>query len=245
MRSELEALEIMSKPGVYFVRLSGEALISVNNADAIRRDLSVHVNCTNCKYGSSVNLRARYAAYRRTFGAERLRFQVLAFEQNPARIERLLHAHFASFRMLGRTGRATEWLSGICPDQAFADAQKICGSGWAASAHEVGTINRDDSADDRSAVVTPEHLSPADVVSAAEYLQLNGMSEELLAELHHFPRQSYAQTLNYFRRRSSMRGSNMAYAKRLEFVVRGHQRGSCFADLVGDAKVIYPLTVAP
>lgn len=241
MHSEMQTLAISSRPGIYFVRLLGETLISVNDTDANRRDASVKVNSDNCKYGKSVNLRSRYAAYCRTFGAERLSFQVLAFDQEPSRIERLLHAHFAPYRMLGRTGRANEWLRGICPDHAFAQAAEICSLAQSATFREAEAKNRDADDKGQSAAVSSTDLGPADIVSAAEYLQQHGMSEDLLTDLHHFPRQTYKQTLNYFRSKSSIRGTNMRYAKRLDFVVSGHQQGGCFSDLVAEAKAICPL----
>lgn len=66
------------------------------------------------------------------------------------------------------------------------------------------------------------------------------MSEHLLAQLHHFQRQSYKDTLDYFRGKTRIHGRNPGYAARLEFVRQGHMDGGTFGDLVSRAITTFP-----
>lgn len=118
---------IPAEPGLYFVRLSGDALISVNHNDPKRRDRCIMVNRTNSKYGIAQNLRSRYLSYCRTFGRERVHFAVLGLASVPAAIESKLHRHFGKYRMRGLSGRQNEWLAGIDPDVAYRQALEIVG----------------------------------------------------------------------------------------------------------------------
>jgi hypothetical protein len=232
---------IPARPGLYFVRLRGEELVSVNDNDPKRRDRCIKVNSANAKYGkATTNLRSRFAAYRRTFGASRVRFDVLMLHDDPSLIERDLHIHFLLYRMRGSTGRSNEWLENIDPDMAFIEATRICSCG----SEPMSSVRKD-------AAIAPQTLPtglklssrvllPEDVVRSAEYLQRNGMSEQLLSELHHFGRQTYKQTLDHFRGKTRIQGRNPVYAARLEFVVRGHIGGGGFADLIDQAKAAFP-----
>ncbi|WP_347140640.1 GIY-YIG nuclease family protein [Paracoccus sp. SSK6] len=232
---------VAASPGVYFVRLLGDHLVSVNDSDAKRRNGCIKVNAANCKYGISVNLRARLTAYRRTFGVERVRFDVLVLDEQPARLERLLHAHFAPYRKLGQTGRLNEWLEGIDPNQAYAEAAAICRRTMIDGVELVPSNTVVVKAIKRSDAATVEPFLPEDICRAAEYLHRNGMTQELLSELHHFRRQTYKQTLDYFAGKSRIQGrNNPIYAARLDFVVKGHMRGIDFPDLVEQAKAAFP-----
>lgn len=231
---------IPARPGLYFVRLRGDELVSVNDNDPKRRDRCIKVNSANSKYGKAVDLRSRLAAYCRTFGESRVRFDVLVLHDDPDLIERELHACFLPYRMRGSTGRRNEWLENIEPDVAFTEATRICacGSGPMSPAREGAAIAP-------QAVPIDPRLSsrvlfPEDVVRAAEYLQRNGMSEQLLSELHHFKRQTYKQTFDHFTGRTRIQGRNPVYAARLEFVVNGHLRGVGFTDLIEQAKAAVP-----
>lgn len=231
---------IAASPGVYFVRLLGDDPVSVNNNDATRRDDCIKVNSANCKYGMSVNLRARFSAYRRTFGAKRVRFNVLVVDEQPALLEQLLHARFATYRMRGQTGRKNEWLQGIDPDVAFEEATKIC---CRTTADEVELAPSPAAVETAtwSDAASGKPFFPEDIRRAAEYLYQAGMSPELLSELHHFRSQTYKQTLDYFAGRTRIQGQkNPIYAARLDFVAKGHMQGGDLRDLVEQAKVDFP-----
>lgn len=224
---------IAAIPGVYFVRLFGDHLVSVNDTDAKRRNGCIKVNAANCKYGISVNLRARLTDYCRTFGVERVRFDVLVLDEQPARLERLLHAHFAPYRKRGQTGRQNEWLEGIDPDRAYAEAAEICRRTMIDGVELAPSNKVAVRALKRSDAATVEPFLPENICRAAEYLHRNGMSPELLSELHHFRSQTFKQTLDYFAGKSRIQGrNNPIYAARLDFVVKGHIRGIDFHDLV-------------
>ena len=232
---------IPARPGLYFVRLRGEELVSVNDNDPKRRDRCIKVNSANSKYGkATTSLRSRYAAYCRTFGASRVRFDVLVLHDDPTLIERDLHAHFLLHRIRGSTGRPNEWLENIDPDVAFSEATRICSSGY----KPIFCVEKPAVIASQAFPTSPQSFSrllvPEDVVRAAEYLRRNDMSEQLLSELHHFGRQTYKQTLDHFRGRTRIQGRNPVYAARLEFVVDGHLRGVGFVELVEQAKTALP-----
>ena len=231
---------IAASPGVYFVRLLGDHPVSVNDNDAGRRNGCIKVNAANCKYGMSVNLRARYSAYRRTFGRERLRFNVLAVDEQPALLEQLLHTHFATYRMRGQTGRANEWLQGINPDLAFEEAKKICCS-TTANELELAPLPATVATATWSDAASGSRFLPEDILRSAEYLYRAGMSPELLSELHHFRSQTYKQTFDYFAGKTRIQGQkNPIYAARLDFVAKGHIQGGDVHDLVERAKLDFP-----
>lgn len=144
--------------------------------------------------------------------------------------------------MRGMTGRLNEWLTGIAPDVAFEQASRIC--------HEAGlnivvpslTVIANGKCATRAGLAKPPSriMHPADIVRAAEYLQKHGMSETLLAKLHHFGRQTYRETLGYFSQRSRIYGDNLNYAARLDLVMRGHLERGDFDDLVHRALMELP-----
>lgn len=231
---------IPARPGLYFVRLRGDELVSVNDNDPNRRDKCIKVNSTNSKYGKAVDLRSRFAAYCRTFGPSRVRFDVLVLHNDPNLMERELHTYFLPYRMRGSTGRPNEWLKNIEPDVAFTEATRICARGSApmSPAWEGATITP------RAVSTSPRFsfkvLCPEDIIRAADYLRRNGMSEQLLSELHHFKRQTYKQTFDHFTGRTRLQGRNPIYAARLEFVASGHLGGAGFTDLIEQAKATFP-----
>lgn len=231
---------IAESPGVYFVRLLGDDPVSVNNNDTKRRDSCIKVNSDNCKYGMSVNLRARFLAYRRTFRPERLRFDVLVVDEQPALLEQLLHTHFGTYRMRGKTGLTNEWLHGIDPDQAFEEAKKICCN---TTADELALVPLPATVETAtwSDSISGRRFFPEDILRAAEYLYRTGMSPELLSELHHFRSQTYKQTFNYFAGKTRIQGQkNPIYAARLDFVAKGHMQGGDLRNLVEQAKADFP-----
>lgn len=233
---------IPAEPGLYFVRLSGEELISVNNNDLKRRDRCIMVNRTNSKYGIAQNLRSRYLSYCRTFGRERVQFSVLGLAPAPAAIESQLHRHFGEYRMRGLSGRQNEWLAGIDPNVAFQQAIEIIGQHDDSSGlpEPVPFTVPPRPAGKESAQLVKK-LRPGDIVQAATYLQTHGMSEELLSRCHHFGQQTYNDTINYFTGKSRLQGrNNPVYAARLDFIMRGHMTGGKFDQLLPEAEDSFP-----
>lgn len=233
---------IPAQPGLYFVRLSGDELISVNHNDLKRRDRCIMVNSANSKYGIAQNLRNRYLSYCRTFGRERVQFAVLGLASAPAPIESKLHRHFGKYRMRGLSGRLNEWLAGIDPDVAFQQALEII------DRHDEPSFTPEPA----PFTVLPrpprkEHtplerkFRPEDIVQAATYLQAHGMSEELLSRCHHFGQQTYNDTINYFTAKTRLQGeNNPVYAARLDLIMRGHMVGGKFGLLLQEAQDAFP-----
>ena len=84
-----------------------------------------------------------------------------------------------------------------------------------------------------------------ELLAAAHYLEVAGMSEEQLSQLHHYwlrKRVTYWQTYDYFGKNLPPRGNNTRYAERLKFVAAQHRlrRGS-FSVLVQEALAKWPL----
>lgn len=231
---------IPARPGLYFVRLQGAELASVNDNDPKRRDKCIKVNSANSKYGKAINLRSRFAAYGRTFGASRVRFDVLVLHNDLSLIEQDLHVHFLNYRIRGSTGRSNEWLENIDPDVAFIEAKTIC----SCASESMSPVRKSPAIASKVAPTNLQFSSkvllPEDVVRAAGYLQRNGMSEQLLGGLHHFGRQTYKQTFDYFTGRRRIQGRNPVYAQRLHFMVSGHIKGASFVDLIEQAKAAFP-----
>ena len=82
--------KIPTTSGVYFVRIKGESLISVNADRPSRRGSSIKVNSSNCKYGRAVNLNRRFRDYQKTFGSDRVMFSILAVTVDFVETERVL-----------------------------------------------------------------------------------------------------------------------------------------------------------
>lgn len=233
---------IPAEPGLYFVRLSGDELISVNQNDLKRRDRCIKVNSRNSKYGIAQNLRSRYKSYCRTFGRERVQFAVLGLAAAPAAIESKLHQHFGKYRMRGLSGRQNEWLAGIDPDVAFQQALEIFDQhGVPSVSPKLAAVAERPKLCRREPAPMGKKFWPEDIVQAARYLQAHGMSEELLSRCHHFGKQSYSDTLRYFTGKTRLQGANNpVYAVRLDFIVQGHRAGEKFDQLLREAQDAFP-----
>ena len=233
---------IPAQPGLYFVRLSGDELISVNHNDLKRRDRCIMVNNGNSKYGIAQNLWRRYLSYCRTFGRERVQFAVLGLASKPAAVESKLHQHFDKYRIRGLSGRQNEWLAGIDPDVAFKEALEIFGRKEVSSvAPELAALTERPQLYRREPAPMEKKFWPEDIVQAARYLQAHGMSEELLSRCHHSGQQTYSNTLGYFTGKTRLQGANNpVYAARLDFIVQGHMAGERFDHLLREAQDAFP-----
>ncbi|MTE00108.1 hypothetical protein GIY56_07400 [Paracoccus sp. YIM 132242] len=233
--------QISTCAGIYFVRLLGEELVSVNDNDLSRRDLCIKVNSQNAKYGRSENLRARFLAYCRTFGAERVRFDVLIENTNPIAVERRLHAHFRSYRIRGLSNKPNEWLKGIDPDIAYDQARTIC-ENYLTAKSELQPRPPNNPADMAKPHKRTGYIfTPDDILKSAAYLRSRGMPEYLLADVHHFGRQTYDATFQHFTGRKRLQGfNNPVYAARLDFIAKGDVAGRSFPDLVKEAIYLFP-----
>lgn len=194
--------KIPSASGIYFVRLRGDELISVNHNDPKRRDRCIFVNSDNSKYGKSQNLRSRHLAYLRTFSPERVIFDVLMVGGDISAMERSLAGHFKKYRMRGATNSLNEWLENIDPDTALEQAKAICSSGC--DFKPQSTFEDTGAAPVRLEAGKDElnKFTPEDIIRCAVYLRERGMGEHLLSQLHHFPTQTYRQTIGHFTGRS-------------------------------------------
>lgn len=233
---------IPAEPGLYFVRLSGAELISVNHNDLKRRDRCIMVNSENSKYGIAQNLRSRYLNYCRTFGRERVQFAVLGLASAPAAFESKLHRHFGKYRMRGLTGRLNEWLAGINPDVAYRQALEIIGQhDGSFGPPELIPLTVLPRPARKEPALKMQKLRPEDIVQAAAYLQTHGMSEDLLSRCHHFGQQTYNDTLRYFTGKTRIQGANNpVYAARLNLIMRGHMTGGKFDPLLLEAQAAFP-----
>ncbi|MFD1798221.1 hypothetical protein FQV27_16780 [Paracoccus aurantiacus] len=234
---------IPAEPGLYFVRLSGDELISVNHNDLKRRDRCIMVNSENSKYGIAQNLRSRYLSYCRTFGSERVQFAVLGLSSGPAAIESKLHRHFGKYRMRGLSGRLNEWLAGIDPEAAYRQALAIINQHDDPSKPpETATVTVRSGPVRKKPALPVQKFTPEDIVQAATYLQAHGMSEALLSRCHHFGRQTYNDTITYFTGKTRLQGANNpVYAARLDFIMRGHMTGGEFDQLLQEALDTFPV----
>lgn len=233
---------IPAEPGLYFVRLSGDELISVNHNDLKRRDRCIMVNSRNSKYGIAQNLKSRYLSYCRTFGRQRVQFVVLGHAATPAAIESKLHQHFSNYRMRGLSGRQNEWLAGIDPDVAFQQALEIFDQHDVSSiSPELGAVAERPQFCRREPAPLGKKFWPEDIVQAARYLQSHGMSEQLLSRCHHFGQQTYSATLRYFTGKTRLQGANNpVYAARLDFIAQEHMAGKKFDQLLLEAQEAFP-----
>lgn len=230
-------MDISAGAGIYFVRLKGEDLAPIDR-NPRRIDHCIWVNAQNCKFGQARNLRSRYCDYQRTFGADRVIFDVLVVCHNPDAVERRLKTLFRSHLMRGLTGRTNEWLYGIDPEQALHLAHNVCGQ--TETSHSLAIEN--------TAKVLSEQedaICGADIVAALEYLKDYTFPKELIVRLH--PSQKATESLNaalaYFQSRigSRFKASNTLYGRRLIFVANAHRaRQGCFSNLTDEALQRYP-----
>lgn len=84
-------------------------------------------------------------------------------------------------------------------------------------------------------------FTPDDILQSVSYLRSHEMPECLLAEIHHFGRQTYDATLRHFTGRKRLQGdNNPVYAARLNFIAKGHAAGQNFPNLVKEAIYLFP-----
>lgn len=230
-------MDIPARTGVYFVRLKGENLVPIDR-NPRRIDHCIRVNEQNCKFGQAQNLRSRYRAYQRTFGTERVIFDVLALCDEPDAVERRLKMLFRPHLMRGLTYRANEWLDGIAPEQALCLARNVCSE---LRVHDSLPI------EDRAKVplAQDDTIFGANIVVALEYLKDHVFPKELIVRLHPLQKttESVNAALTYFQSRmgSRFRAANMLYGRRLIFVANAHRTcQGCFSDLTDEALQRYP-----
>ena len=156
-------MDIPARTGIYFVRLKGKDLAPIDR-NPRRIDHCIRVNAQNCKFGQARNLRSRYRDYQRTFGADRIIFDVLVVCHNPDAVERRLKTLFLSHLIRGLTGRTNEWLHGIDPEQALHLAHNVCVQ--AETSHSLAIENT-------AKVLSGQDdaICGADIVAALEYLR--------------------------------------------------------------------------
>ena len=104
--------------GIYIVMLTNKLPISVNAHDRRITERCIKVTAANCKVGRAKNFLARERNYWRTFGKEHVRFRPIALIANPGIAERAILAALGEWRIRGQSGRQTEWLAGISPEDA-------------------------------------------------------------------------------------------------------------------------------
>ena len=238
---------IPSSPGIYVVSLSNEEPISVN-ADRAFADRCVFVTKANCKFGRAVNLARRYRDYVKTFGAQHVTFEVVAFTDNPALLEAAICTRLANHRVRGQTGRANEWLVGITAREVKQVILEIAATQGASAA--IAPVSAAQPLGPRrpprsNGLASASSASPALVAAAAAYLQTAGMPVSLLRDLHHFARrtETYASTIRYFGGKTDLGPSNRAYGARLLFVEQSHRAGGVsFESLAGEALRRFPMS---
>ena len=110
-------MQMPPAPGVYVVELLNDDPMSVNADRLATADRCIFVNRMNCKFGQAVNLARRQRNYERTFGAHNIKFVYFYETPHYSDIERLAKTRLKDYRIIGRTGRRTEWLHGIAANQ--------------------------------------------------------------------------------------------------------------------------------
>lgn len=228
---------IPSESGLYFVRLVGEEMAPVIK----HRQNCIWVNSANSKYGLSLNLRRRFSDYCGTFGKDRVRFDVVLLNETPRVLEQKLNLHFQKYRMRSPSGQLNEWLEGIDPEDAFQEVREICSERSVSGVVATRPARTPTSTNSMTMHQRGQVFTPDDILEAARYLKKHGMTEQALSEIHHFERQRYQETYDYFSRKSSIRSeTNSLYAARLDYIMRGHMSGGNFADLVPQALGAFP-----
>jgi hypothetical protein len=237
-----------SSPGLYVVSLSNEHPISVN-ADRAHAGQCIFVTKANCKFGRAQNLARRYRDYVKTFGAEYVTFEVVAFVDNPVVLESAVASRLTEHRMKGASGRMNEWLAGITlPALKKLISEEVTKH----AAAPLSATSDPPRARSSPADTPPSRLlitgadpagSPAEVVASATYLQGAGMPVAVLRDLHHFSQrtETFASTIRYFGGKRNLGRANQLYAARLLFVERGHREGRAgFEALASKALRVYP-----
>lgn len=112
---------ILSESGLYLVILNNEDPISANAHDDRVAHTSIQVDRKNCKFGKAKNLKRRRENYYKTFGEDNADFVPIAVVefQDLASAERLVGEQLRVFRLRGPSGRITEWMVGVQPEQVI------------------------------------------------------------------------------------------------------------------------------
>lgn len=113
-----EALGNMSDVGIYIVTLSNEHPISVNAHDPRIADRCVTVTRANCKVGRAQSFIARERSYHKTFGAQHVTFEPIAYTSELLAAERVILKALLQWRLRSPSKRRTEWLEGISASEA-------------------------------------------------------------------------------------------------------------------------------
>jgi hypothetical protein len=225
-------------PGVYVVELLNDNPISVNADRLAIADQCIMVNRMNCKFGQAVNLARRQRNYERTFGVQNVRFTYFFETRHYSDIERLAKAHLTQYRMIGRSGRRTEWIQGITANQVVELIQRLVQSiPTAVDSLKMHGIRQHSSHPVENMAQRPG-ITPSQIVDAATYLASTGMPLGLLRQLHHSPRQTetFRATISYFSKKSEVRDNNIVYGARLAHVANEHKNtGREFEILVKEA----------
>lgn len=108
----------MSDVGIYVVTLANEHPISVNAHDLRMADRCIKVTRANCKVGKAHSFVARERNYHKTFGAEHVKFQPIAYTEDLRTAERVILHALLQWRIRSPSNRRTEWLDGISATEA-------------------------------------------------------------------------------------------------------------------------------
>jgi hypothetical protein len=198
--------------------------ISVNADRPVISERCIKVTRLNCKYGQAVNLARRERDYYKTFGANNVRFRFFAATPHHSIIENLVGQRLIAYRMRGTSGRLNEWLQGISAQEVEAIVKEVVASlnqspeGQTPLARTQGKQAQE--------LQEPLGASPRALVAAALYLEENGMSVELLRNMHHSPlrRETFKSAQRYFSDKRDLQLNNQLYGARLMYVAEEHKR---------------------
>jgi len=109
----------MTKSGLYIVTLLNQNPISVNAHDKRIAHKTITVTRDNCKFGKAEDLDRRKKNYDRTFGAENVKFHVVATLTEIKLAELEILKKLDEYRIKGKTGRKNEWLERISPTEVL------------------------------------------------------------------------------------------------------------------------------
>lgn len=236
-------MKLPSLPGIYVVELLNKEPISVNADRPSIANRCIKVTHANCKYGQAVNLARRQREYIKTFGAENVRFCFFVVTELYAAVEVQLATRLMRFRIPGATGRLNEWLQGITAAEVVEIVKEELSS--VGDSHPASPQSSSESPlNDDPLSHEPLGVIPRLVVEAARYLQGQGMSANLLRDMHHSPRrdETFGATLRYFSEKQNLRQNNLKYGARLIYVAERHRKtGRGFGELVREALQCHPM----
>lgn len=234
-------MPLPSRPGIYVVEMLNDEPISVNADRPLISERCIKVSRLNCKYGKAADLARRERDYYRTFGAKNVRFRFFAVTPHASEIENLLGQRLISYRMRGTTGKPNEWLHGISAQDVEDVVKEVLASINQSPALPVPSLQMQiKCVKELDASV---EASPQSLVEAALYLEANGMSVDLLRDMHHSPsrRETFRSTNRYFGEKQDLQLNNRLYGARLIYVAEGHKRGHRdFIQLAAEALRCYP-----